>query len=84
MYIGFYTPEQLGITDLNNDSTSVPWFRKTVVDSETGSSETFECTNMRKVVDVYKDKYEYVNEKTIFGRIKNFVIEVGLKNYRLR
>ncbi len=34
---------------------------------------------MRKVVDAYKDKYEYVNEKTIFGRIKNFVIEVGLK-----
>lgn len=36
LYISFYTPEQLGITDLNNDSTSVPWFRKTVVDSETG------------------------------------------------
>jgi hypothetical protein len=63
LYTGFYTPEQVGITDLSNDSTSVPRFKKTVVNPETGLSETFQCTNMRKAVDVYRENYEHVIDK---------------------
>lgn len=79
LYTGPYTPEQLNITDLNDDSTSVPFFKKTIVNTEAGSSETFECANMRKSVDVYTEKYQHVNETDKFSWLETTLIDVGLK-----
>ena len=79
LYIGPYTPEQINITDLNDDSTSVPFFKKTIVNTETGSSETFECANMRKSVDAYTEKYQHINETRRFSSFETNLIDAGLK-----
>lgn len=79
LYSGPYTPEQINIKDLNDDPTlSVPFFKQTIVNSETGSSETFECYNMRKSVNVYTEKYEDVNGTPRFAKLETAVINTSL------
>lgn len=79
LYEGPYTPEQVGIKDLNDDSTSVSMFKKTIVNPKTGECETYECTHMKKTVDIYNEKYKYVNDKSRFSSIQNYLIEKTLK-----